>query len=343
VDRSASAFARRDRCRRARRRGRRDGRVTTTRRTKAGLLKFRPVPSGGRVALVAPASPFDPAGFDAGLSELRRLGLEPVVDPRIFESGAIVAGAAAVRAASFMDAATGPDVDAVIAVRGGYGSVELLPWLDAGRLAASRTALVGYSDVTSLHAYLNGVVGLASVHGAMLEGRLAKGPTAYDPASLLASLSTTPLGELRPTGLETVLPGDVTGPVFGGTLTLLASSLGTPFGFAPPAGSVLFLEEVGERPYRIRRLLTQLGQAGRFVNALAVVVGQLRDCDEPGGAVTAMDVIREFFADFPGPVLAGFPSGHTSAPLVSFPQGVDVRVVGDSDRPALVFLEAAAG
>jgi muramoyltetrapeptide carboxypeptidase len=231
--------------------------------------------------------------------------------------------------------------DAVIAVRGGYGSVELLPLLDVDRLRASRTAFVGYSDVTSLHSFLAAQVGLASVHGAMIEGRLSEGPSAYDPTTFLRSLSTEPLGELTPEGLEAVRPGAASGPFVGGTLTQLLGSFETPFAFSPPAGHVLFIDEVGERPYRLHRMLTQLRLSGRLAQASALVFGQMPRCDEPGGAVTAMDVVRDVVDGFPGPVLVGFPSGHTTTPLVSVPLGVNVRVMGGSGA-RLVFDEAGA-
>jgi muramoyltetrapeptide carboxypeptidase len=317
--------------------------MAVTPRTRAGLIKFRPVRAGSRVALVAPASPFGRAAFDAGLAELRRLGLDPVYDDSVFAEGAIVAGPADVRAAALERATAMADVDAVIAVRGGYGSAEILPRLAAAALRRHRTAVVGYSDITSLHAFLNGHVQLASVHGAMIEGRLAKGPAAYDPASFLASLGTAPMGEVSPDGLTVLRPGEARGPLFGGTLMQLAASLGTPYEFVVPGGSVLFLEDVGERPYRVRRLLTQLSQAGRFTGASAVVCGEFPRCDEPAGTPAIVDVLREFFAGFPGPVLFGFPSGHTTRPLVSLPFGVEVQVIATGrDRPAVVFREAAA-
>jgi muramoyltetrapeptide carboxypeptidase LdcA involved in peptidoglycan recycling len=124
---------------------------------------------------------------------------------------------------------------------------------------------------------------VASVHGAMIDGRLAKGPSAYDVPSFLGSLGTTPLGEISPDGLDVLRHGEARGPLFGGTLMQLAASLGTPYEFVPPTGSVLFLEDVGERPYRIRRLLTQLSQSGRFSGAAAIVCGEFSRCDEPGG------------------------------------------------------------
>jgi muramoyltetrapeptide carboxypeptidase len=306
-----------------------------------GIDKFRPVGRGSRVALVAPASPFERADFDAGVVELRRLGFEPVWDDRVFERQAFVAGSAAARTAELQHALTRPDVDAVIAVRGGYGSVHTIAGLDAGAIRRARTAFVGYSDVTSVHLFLGGVVGLASVHGPMIDGRLAKGTEAYDERSFLRSLTTEPLGEVAHDGVEAVSPGEAEGVLVGGTLTQLVGSLGTPFEYRPPSGHVLFIDEVHERPYRLHRLLTQWRMAGRFASASALIFGQLPRCDEPGGGVTAMDVVREFAADFRGPVLTGFPSGHTTTPLVSLPLGIRARVRANG-RPSLVFEEAAA-
>jgi muramoyltetrapeptide carboxypeptidase len=315
--------------------------VGLTPRTVAGLVKVRPVRPGSRVALVAPASPFDRHEFDAGLVELRRLGLEPLYDETIFEREPIVAGSARTRATALRRAWARQDVDAIIGVRGGYGSVEVLPFLDADRILASRTAFIGYSDLTSVHSYLNGHVGVTSVHGAMIERRLAAGPGAYDVASFIASLGANPIGELTPEGIEVIRHGEAVGPIGGGTLTQLAASMGTPYAFNPPRGHVLFLDEVGERPYRLRRMLMQLLLGGHLATASALVFGQLPRCDEPGSPLTAREVLADLFAEFPGPVLAGFPSGHTVTPLVSLPFGVQTRVITTSP-PRLVLEESAA-
>jgi len=315
-------------------------------RTSSGVIKFRPVRKGSRVALVAPASPFDRAEFDRGADEIRRLGLEPVWDEDVFERQAFTAGRPRVRVMALLRALDTLGADAVISVRGGYGSVELLPLLDTDRVRSARTAFVGYSDVTSLHTYLGAVVGLASVHGAMLEGRLATGPEAYDPVSWLKSMSAEPLGEMAPEGLEVLspgFPGIASGPLVGGTLTQLLASFGTPYEFNPPGGHVLFLDEVNERPYKLHRMLTQLRLSGRLQRAAAVIFGQLPGCDEPGGKVTARDVIKDVLLQgFQGPVLFGFPSGHSSSPSISVPLGVQVRVVGNPHQPVVVFEEAAA-
>ena len=302
--------------------------VTPT--TASGLIKFRPLRPGGRVALVAPASAFDRAEFDAGVAELKRLGFEPVWDDTVFERRAMTAGDAGVRVRAFERALDQLGADAVVAVRGGYGSVELLPGLDVERIRKSRTAFVGYSDLTSLHSYLSAVAGVASVHGTMVEGRLAKGPTAYDSATFLKSLSTEPVGRLPIADLQTLSPGNLTasGPLAGGTITQLLASFGTPFEFNPPDGHVLFLEEVNERPYRLHRMLMQLRLSGRLRRAAAIVFGEMPGCDEPGGKVTARDVARDFIEDFGGPVVFGVPSGHSTGPTMSLPLGVRTTVAG---------------
>jgi muramoyltetrapeptide carboxypeptidase len=310
-------------------------------RTRAGLVKCRPLRRGSRIALVAPASPFSREEFFAGLDELRRLELEPVFDESVFERQGFVAGPASVRAAALRAAMTDQAIDAVMAVRGGYGSVELLPLLDPGTLlSVCRTAFVGYSDVTAVHTFLNQRAGLVTIHGPMIDRRIAAGPAAYDPASLFACLSEHAVGELSPEGLEAINGGEAAGPLFGGTITQLAASLGTPYAFDPPPGSILLLEDVGERPYRIHRLLTQLRLSGRLERAAAVIVGQLPQCEDEG-AVTAGAVVADVLSGFRGPVLTGFPSGHTVTPLVSVPFGVATRVVA-TGRPRVVIEEAAA-
>jgi muramoyltetrapeptide carboxypeptidase len=124
----------------------------------------------------------------------------------------------------------------------------------------------------------------------------------------------------------------------GGTLAQLVASLGTPYAFAPPRGHVLFLEDVGERPYRLDRMLTQLRFAGVLALASAVVLGEFVGCDEPQGEPRARGTLAELFKDFAGPVIFGFPSGHTDGPSITLPFGVKARVVA-TRAPKLVIEE----
>lgn len=311
-------------------------------KTAAGWIKTRPVRPGATIALVAPASPFPRDDFDRGVAELRRLGFNVWWDERVFDTTGFVAGAPAVRAASLRDALRHPEVAAIMAVRGGYGSVHVLPLIDADEWRHYRTAFIGYSDVTSLHTVINQSAGLVSMHGPMIDGRLAKGPEAYDPTTFLTALLDHEVGDVFGPNLAVLQPGrEVAGPLFGGTLTQLVASLGTPYAFDPPTGHVLFLDEIGERPYRLDRMMTQLKFAGILARASAVVCNEFPKCDEPGGTPTAIDTVRAALDGFPGPVLWGLPSGHTAGETVTLPFGVQTRVV-TSGRVRVIVEEAAA-
>lgn len=303
------------------------------------MIKPRRLAPGARIALVAPASPFREEDLHSGIAELSGMGFEAVYDPRILERTGYVAGAPETRAAVLRDAWTDPGVAALVAVRGGYGSQQVLPLLDPAIVRAARKPFIGYSDTTALLAW-HLAQGVACVHGPMIEGRLARGAQGYDRASFLAAVaSPAAMGALAPEGLEVVRAGEAAGLLVGGTLTQLAALLGTPYAFRPPDGAVIFLEDVAERPYRVDRLFTQLQQAGFFARASALVLGEFPQCDEPGGAPRIRDVLRQLTDGFPGPVLAGFPSGHTTGPMWTLPFGVQVRVRA-TPAPALIVEEA---
>lgn len=305
------------------------------------MLKPHCLRPGDRIAVIAPASPFWPEELEAGVAELRRLGFEPTYDDSIFERSGYVAGAPETRAAALRAALAEPSVAAVMAVRGGYGSVHVLPFLDPAAVCEARKIVVGYSDLTSLLTFLTCSCGLVAFHGPTVAGRLERGPEGYDLASFLGAITRAePLGEITGPEVEVFRPGEAAGPLFGGNLTQLAASLGTPFAFEPPEGCVLLLEDVKERPYRLDRLWTQLRLAGVLSRAAAIVFGDFPGCDEPGEEVRGRDTLAALVRDFSGPVLYGFPAGHTPGAAVTLPLGVRARVVA-AGRAALVIEEAA--
>lgn len=303
------------------------------------MKKPRALQTGDRVAVVAPASPFDRAVFDAGVAELTRLGFSPSFDERVFAEDQYLAGPASVRAAALMAAWDDPEIAAVFAVRGGYGSAQLLPLLDLERLRATAKVFVGCSDLTAVLGYLTDCCGTVGFHGPMLVN-LAPGDEGYDRRSLLGAVATAePLGELAPSGVAVLRPGEARGRLLGGTLTQLLASLGTPFAFSPPDGYVLLLDDVGERPYRIDRMLTQLIQSGLLRKASAVICAEFPDCCDDKGR-DARSVISTMLRDFDGPVIFGFPTGHTAGAVWTLPLGVDATVSTQS-APRVVIEEAA--
>ena len=305
------------------------------------MLKPRALKPGDRMAVVAPASPFLREEFDRGIDEIRRLGFVPVYDDTVFAQDRYVAGPPAVRAAAIHAAWRDRSIAGVIGVRGGYGSMQVLPFLDRDEGRRARKPFIGSSDLTAVLTFLTIGCGLVAFHGPMLAGRLSRGAAGYDRESFVKAVcGREPIGELAPAGLESIRTGEASGTLLGGTVTQLLASIGTPFAFAPPAGYVLFLDEVGERPYRLDRMVTQLRQTGLLALASAVVIGELPKCDEPSGDPTARAVMADCFKDFHGPVIIGFPSGHTTGPAMTLPFGVSCRVVADS-RPRIVIEEAA--
>ena len=310
--------------------------------TGLAMLKGGALGLGDRVALVAPASPFDDGVVEAGRAELARLGYEPVHDDTLFARRGYVSGAAGVRAEAFVRAWADPSVAALMAVRGGYGSMQLLPLLDASVLRQSPKVFIGYSDTTAIAAWLTCHARITAVHGPMLQGRLAAGAAGYDESSLVRLLSGDQDLALEPPGVRVEREGEAGGPLYGGTLTQIVASLGTPYAFDPPGGCVLFLEDVNERPYRLDRMLTQLRQAGILGRASGFVFGEMGGCDEPAGGPTAQAVIAAATADVAGPVLTGFPSGHTTGPCWSLPLGTRVRIV-TTPGPAVMVEEPVVG
>lgn len=305
------------------------------------MVKPRALAPGDRLAIVAPASPFDRAEFDEGVDELQRLGFVAVYDDSVFARQQYVAGAPETRAAAIQAAWSDPSIAGVIGVRGGYGSAQVLPFLDPAAARRAGKPFIGYSDLTAVLTFLTVNCGVVAFHGPMLAGRLGRREAGYDRRSFEQALCRPePMGELAPPSVESIRPGDARGTLLGGTLTQLLSSLGTPYAFAPPPDYVLFLDEVGERPYRLDRMVTQLRQAGLLTRASAVVIGELPRCDEPSGDLTGRAVMARLLADFPGPVIIGFPSGHTTSPAMTLPFGVTARVVG-GPHPRLVIEEGA--
>jgi muramoyltetrapeptide carboxypeptidase len=306
-----------------------------------GLRRPAALRPGDRIAVVAPASPCARDHVARGVAELETWGFEVVVDDRIFAARAYLAGEPSMRAAHLHEVFDDPTIAGVVCTRGGYGSVQLLPHLDLGRIGRTPKVFVGYSDITTLLSVFTLRAGFVTFHGPMLEGRFGGEPGRYDRDSFAkATTSSEPLGALVPLGLEVVRSGEAGGVLVGGTLTQLAASLGTPWAFVPPDGALIFIDEVNERPYRLDRLLTQCLQAGLFARVAGVIVNELPGCDEPGDGPRGIDVVRDLLRDFPGPVVAGFPSGHSPGATITLPFGVRATLLA-TGRPALVIEEAA--
>jgi muramoyltetrapeptide carboxypeptidase len=298
------------------------------------VIRPRRLAAGDRVAVVAPAGPVPRERFEAGARILAaRYSL--VHDERIFAKSGFLAGSDDDRLAELQHALGDPSVKAILCARGGYGLMRILPSLDPAPLLAAPKILVGFSDVTVLHAWA-ARAGVTSVHGPVVT-QLADLPA--DDAQSLIDLLESPQAPPPVENLRCAAGrGIATGLLRGGNLELISRLAGTPWALALD-GAVLLLEEIGERPYRIDRALTQLELSGAFSRLSGVVVGGLESCAEPppGVSPTAEEVVVERLSRLGVPLLLGAPVGH-GARNRALPLGVRVEL--DAGAGRLRFLEA---
>jgi muramoyltetrapeptide carboxypeptidase len=312
------------------------------------VIRPPPLARGDVVRVVAPAGPFDPEGFGRGLAVLRdRLGLRPRFRDDVGARDRYLAGSDERRALEWREAVADEEASAIFCARGGYGSMRILPTIDPRPLLEQPKLFVGFSDVTAIHAALNRA-GLATVHGPVVTqlGRLPEEPLEHLRALLFGGAprperDAAPAAGAGLAGTEIVRAGRATGPLLGGTLTLLSHLAGTRW-FPALDGAILFIEDVGEEPYRLDRLLTHLRLAGLLDRVAGVAVGQLAGCDDAG--VSGLDVVREAVRDLGIPAAAGFEAGHEDRNF-ALPLGPRATLVapapGDGGVPRLLFDEGA--
>ena len=286
---------------------------------------------GDTVAVVAPASLATVARLEAGLEALAALGFVPSLRlPEPWTARPYLAGTDAARAAVLHEAFADPAVAAIWCLRGGFGSARLLPALVARSLETK--PLIGFSDITALHLGLLGR-GPIGLHGPVVTQLpdLDEGSLHHLRQLLTGAVTQVPLGD----AVDVLRPGTAEGPLVGGNLAVLASLVGTPW-LPSLRGALLFLEDVGEAPYRLDRLLWQLRAAGALDGVGAVLLGEFRDV--PGGTDAGFDALCAELAGYiAGPVLAGLPFGHGRR-NVALPVGVHARVT--TEPPSLTLLEA---
>ena len=294
------------------------------------------LPPGGTIGIVNPSSPVEPERLDAGIAALTSRGFRVVAAPHARDRDGHHAGSPAARAADFSDFYADPTIDVVWCARGGSSACRLWPLLDWEALAALPPKMViGYSDTTSLLIPLNQRVGTVTLHGPLVFelGRLA--PDMLD-WQLRLLQDPTPAGLVPGRAAEVLVPGIADGPLCGGCLSLVVATLGTPYQINA-AGKLLLIEDIGEAPHRIERMLVQLAEAGVLGRAVGFVVGQATDADE-AGALPLHQLWSDLLTPYGKPAVLGFPFGHVT-PNYALPLGVRARL--DADAKTLTLLEAA--
>lgn len=305
------------------------------------LIKPAALRRGARLAIVSPASTPKRERVEAGCERLRTLGYEPVLFPHALDRGPMYyAGSLDDRLRDLHAAFADPAVDGIVCARGGWGSAELLPFLDAGLIRENAKAFLGYSDQSSLQVWLRNEVGLVSFYAPMVAADFARSEGVDLPSwdHALGNDQGWSLGAAE--GLRVLRAGTAEGELHGGCLSILAEGLGTPYAMRP-RGGVLFLEDIGVKPYQWDRMLLHLRYAGVLEQVQGIVFGDMALCVGPAEQGLLERAILHALREFAGPVAIGLRSGHVDGANVTLPLGVRVRLdCSDEGNPRMDFLEA---
>jgi muramoyltetrapeptide carboxypeptidase len=306
----------------------------------AAVQKPKALRQGSRFAAIAPASPGKNDRVAAGLKELEGLGFS-VVLPEDLQPDGYFASSANARHGEFINALADTRNDALIATRGGYGSVYLLEHGLPKSLPLK--PLIGFSDLTTLQIYLWQKHRWTGFYGPMLAAGLDHGagaPGGYDEASFRNALSKTSGAWAIPLQGEMLQAGSTEGIVLGGAMTLLEGTLGTPWELET-GGAILILEDRAMKPYQIDRVLMHLKHAGKFSKIRGLILGDFPDCEPPvTGSPSVRDVCARILAPLGTPIVYGAPIGHTARSILTIPLGVRARLNAEGNG-SLEILEPA--
>jgi len=298
---------------------------------------------GDTVGIVAPASNVDRQMLETGCQALRELGYRPFYFDSILQRDLYFAGSAERRARELEEMFFREDVRAIICGRGGYGSNYLMEKLDPRKLATHPKIFVGYSDITSLLTWFADEAEFVTFHGPMVTKDFARAD-GVDLASWQAALSGMDAWTLNAeanSGMAPLIEGSAEGVLYGGCLSMLAASLGTPYEIRTQ-GTILFLEDVATKPFQIDRMLMHLKLAGKLRGVRGIVFGEMRDCvQNQTQDYTLQQVILRVVGDLGIPVAYGLRSGHVSRQNITLPLGVKARLQVSSTAVELRFLEPA--
>ncbi len=311
------------------------------------LIKPKKIREGATVALIAPSSPPAEAKVEKALLNLQALGFKVVPGRSLRAKNGYLAGTDAERVTDLHEAFTNPEVEAIWCVRGGYGCTRILDLLDYDLIRKHPKPLIGYSDITALHVALYQEAGLISFHGQVAGGDMTEFTLRHIGTTLM-DVRKSPLTvpafyqNMRPTeefNPYLITAGMAEGPLIGGNLTVLAAMLGT--AQAPKfKDHIVFLEEIGEAPYRIDRLLTQLLNGSDLAKANGIVLGIFSDCVQKSDSptLTTKECLQERLGNLCIPVYYGAPFGHISDQCV-IPYGIPAAM--NADKMEFSMLESA--
>lgn len=296
---------------------------------------------GDTIGIVAPASAIQPNLLEAGCRALADLGYKSFFLPSIFDQELYFAGSVDRRARELEEMFERDEVHAIIAARGGYGCNYLLPRLNVEKIKVHPKILMGYSDITSLLTYLSDHANLVTFHGPMVTKDFGMTDGLHVP-SWLAFTEGKAFWKIigSESGAVPLARGRAEGTLYGGCLSMLVASLGTPYEINT-GGTILFIEDVNTKAFQIDRMLMQLKLASKLKNVHGIIFGEMLNCAQPQEQKYALpEVLTRLVEDLEIPVAYGLRSGHVTRRNITLPLGVRARLIVEEDVE-LTILEAA--
>jgi muramoyltetrapeptide carboxypeptidase len=306
-------------------------------------IKPRVLQSGDTVGIIAPASNIKRESLEAGCEALRKLGYKPFYLASILEKDLYFAGSAKRRAEELNEMFARDDIRAIICARGGYGANYLLETLNLEIIKANPKIFIGYSDITTLLTYILDSTGLVTFHGPMVAKDFdhADGVDLDSWQAALTGAAEWELNLATESGAKPLLPGSAQGILYGGCLSMLAASLGTPYEIHT-ADTILFIEDVAAKPYQIDRMLMQLKLAGKFAGVRGIIFGEMLDCVQTKDQdYTLEEIVLRVVGDMGVPVAYELRSGHVSRRNITLPLGVRAALNVSKSEGSLRILESA--
>jgi muramoyltetrapeptide carboxypeptidase len=295
---------------------------------------------GDTVGIVAPASPIQRNLLDAGCLALFRMGYKPFFLDSIFDQDLYFAGTTKRRARELEEMFRRPEVKAIVCARGGYGCNYLLEELDLNVVRDNPKIFVGYSDATTLLTWFTDSAKMVTFHGPMITRDFVGAADLLHVASWKSSLegkSQWEIAALPGSGIEPIVAGEAEGTLYGGCLSMLAASLGTAYAVRTD-DTILFIEDIGAKPFQVDRMLMQLKVAGKFAGVRGLIFGEMLNCvQQHDQGYKLQEVVKRIVGDLGVPVAYGLRSGHVSKQNITLPIGVRARLhVAESVRLSIL-------
>lgn len=294
------------------------------------MIRPKPLKKGDTVAIIAPASPADKNLIDSCINSLENLGLNVVVGKSCTSEYGFLSGTDDIRANDINSMFANKSINGIFAIRGGYGCARLLNLIDFNLIKKNPKVFIGYSDITALHIAINQKSKLITYHGPMVSTELIKGLDEYSfnyyNKFLFCNDNMIELCNPIENPIKTINPGIAEGKLIGGNLSLICSSLGTKYEINTK-NKILFLEEVGEVPYKVDRMLTHLKQSGKLKDANGIILGDFTDCVAPKDkkSLSLDDIFNEIILPLKKPTIYNLACGHC-LPTLTLPLGAKIRL-----------------